>query len=44
MTIATSTPMRLGDLSVGFTHSIAAAMAQHGVAAAPLFERFELDT
>lgn len=43
MTIATSTPMRLGYLSVGFTHSIAAAMAQHGVAAATLFERFELD-
>lgn len=35
--------MRLGDLSVGFAHSIAAAIAQHDLCAAELFERFELN-
>ena len=35
--------MRLGDLSVGFVHSIAAAMTQHGQSAAELLvEHFEL--
>lgn len=34
--------MRLGDLSVGFVHSISAAIAQHGQSATELLERFEL--
>lgn len=34
--------IRLGDLSVGFVHSIAAAIAQHGHCAEDLFARFEL--
>lgn len=34
--------MRLGDLSVGFVHSIAAAIVQHGHSPAELLERFEL--
>lgn len=34
--------MRLGDLSVGFVHSIAAAVRQHGHCPAELLERFEL--
>ncbi len=34
--------MRLGDLSVGFVHSIAAAIEQHQHCAAQLLERFEL--
>jgi len=39
---ATRPNMRLGDLSVAFTHSIAAAVAQQGDCPAGLFERFEL--
>lgn len=35
--------MRLGDLSVGFVHSIAATIEQHGCNAADLFARFELN-
>ncbi len=35
--------MRLGDLSVGFVHSIAAAIEQHGHCATDLLERFDLD-
>lgn len=35
--------MRSGDLSVGFAHSIAAAIAQHDLCTAELFERFELN-
>jgi len=36
--------MRLGDLSVGFVHSIAAAITQHGHCPIELLERFELDS
>ncbi len=36
--------MRLGDLSVAFTHSIAAAIAQQGKCPTALFERFELNS
>ena len=35
--------MRLGDLSVGFVHSIAAAMGEQGHCARELLERFELN-
>ena len=34
--------IRLGDLSVGFIHSIVAAIEQHGYSANDLLERFEL--
>lgn len=37
-----ATTMRLGDLSVGFTQSIATAIEQQGCSAKALFERFEL--
>lgn len=39
----THSNMRLGDLSVGFIHSIVAAIEQHGHCAADLLERFELN-
>ena len=43
MTIKTTpTHMRLGDLSVGFAHSIAAAIKQRGLCATELLEHFEL--
>lgn len=35
---------RLGDLSVAFTHSIAAAIVQQGYCPSALFERFELNS
>lgn len=35
--------MRLGDLSVAFTHSIAAAITQQGHCPAALFDRFDLN-
>ena len=39
----TSRPnMRLGDLSVGFVHSIAQAIQQHGQNPEELLDRFEL--
>ena len=44
MTQSTLSSMRLGDLSVGFVHSIAAAITQHGHCSADLFARFELDS
>ena len=34
--------MRLGDLSVGFVHSIAQAIQQHGQNPEELLDRFEL--
>ncbi|MDD2222457.1 MAG: AraC family transcriptional regulator [Pseudomonas sp.] len=40
--LKTTANMRLGDLSVGFVYSIAAAIAQHGQSTTELFERFEL--
>ncbi|MFV3412463.1 AraC family transcriptional regulator [Pseudomonas nitroreducens] len=36
--------MRLGDLSVGFVHSLADALAESGVAPHPLLEQYGLDT
>lgn len=37
-------PMRLGDLSVGFVHSLAGAVASHGKDPQPLLEQYGLDT
>jgi AraC-like DNA-binding protein len=37
-------PMRLGDLSVGFVHSLADAVASHGQDPQPLLEQYGLDT
>jgi AraC-like DNA-binding protein len=37
-------PMRLGDLSVGFVHSLADAVASHGKDPQPLLEQYGLDT
>ncbi len=36
-------PMRLGDLSVGFVHSLADAVASHGQDPKPLLEQYGLD-
>ena len=36
-------PMRLGDLSVGFVHSLADAVASHGQDPQPLLEQYGLD-
>jgi AraC-like DNA-binding protein len=36
-------PMRLGDLSVGFVHSLADAVRSHGVDPLPLLEQYGLD-
>ncbi len=36
-------PMRLGDLSVGFVHSLADAVRSHGVDPQPLLEQYGLD-
>ncbi|WP_421549229.1 AraC family transcriptional regulator [Pseudomonas sp. QD4] len=36
-------PMRLGDLSVGFVHSLADAMGSHGLDPAPLLAQYGLD-
>jgi len=36
-------PMRLGDLSVGFVHSLADAVASHGQDPRPLLEQYGLD-
>ena len=35
-------PMRLGDLSVGFVHSLADAVASHGQDPKPLLEQYGL--
>ncbi|MGC5702051.1 AraC family transcriptional regulator [Pseudomonas sp. NFXW11] len=37
-------PMRLGDLSVGFVHSLADAVRSHGQDPAPLLAQYALDT
>ncbi|PMQ07713.1 putative HTH-type transcriptional regulator [Pseudomonas sp. AD21] len=37
-------PMRLGDLSVGFVHSLADAVRSHGADPQPLLEQYGLDT
>ncbi|KAA5840530.1 AraC family transcriptional regulator [Pseudomonas chlororaphis] len=37
-------PMRLGDLSVGFVHSLADAVRSHGLDPQPLLEQYGLDT
>ncbi|MGZ0783154.1 AraC family transcriptional regulator [Pseudomonas saponiphila] len=39
-----NTPMRLGDLSVGFVHSLADAVRSHGQDPAPLLEQYALDS
>ncbi|MEG2393101.1 MAG: AraC family transcriptional regulator ligand-binding domain-containing protein, partial [Pseudomonas sp.] len=36
-------PMRLGDLSVGFVHSLADAVRSHGADPQPLLEQYALD-
>ncbi|MEK1840667.1 MAG: AraC family transcriptional regulator, partial [Pseudomonas sp.] len=36
-------PMRLGDLSVGFVHSLADAVRSHGLDPQPLLEQYGLD-
>lgn len=38
------TPIRLGDLSVGFVHSLADAVRSHGTDPQPLLEQYGLDT
>jgi AraC-like DNA-binding protein len=37
-------PMRLGDLSVGFVHSLADAVRSHGADPQPLLDQYGLDT
>ncbi|WP_460122516.1 AraC family transcriptional regulator [Pseudomonas sp. S2_C03] len=37
-------PMRLGDLSVGFVHSLADAVRSHGIDPQPLLEQYGLDS
>ncbi|MGE8178345.1 AraC family transcriptional regulator [Pseudomonas fluorescens] len=37
-------PMRLGDLSVGFVHSLADAVSSHGLDPQPLLEQYGLDS
>ncbi|MQA56941.1 AraC family transcriptional regulator [Pseudomonas piscis] len=39
-----SAPMRLGDLSVGFVHSLADAVRSHGQDPVPLLEQYGLDS